>query len=317
MLPERYNLENFASALRNPKAFQTELRRLVSRHAFRMTHGRGIDVVERDWDTLVILDACRYDYFSERIERVEVSGDLSAVISRGPESWIFINNNFAGRELHDTVYVSANPHVSRLSDDTFFRIEPLLDSWDPEVETILPEEVADAAMEMHEKHPQKRLIVHFMQPHIPYIGETADRIRETVDTSGLRVDGYPGKESSDDDGYKWWDAIEAGEISVEQTRKAYVESLDIALRHVRDLLDHVDGKSVITADHGELLGDRVFPLGARHHGHPPIYTEKLCKVPWFEAAFDERRTVVSEEPVADDRLESETVDERLRALGYA
>lgn len=317
MLPDRYNLENLATALRNPAVLKTELGRLISYRAFTMVHGDGIDVVEQDWDTLVLLDACRYDRFSERIDRTGIEGDLDSVISRGPESWTFIRNNFVGRELHDTIYVSANPHVSKLSDDVFFRIEPLLDSWDPDTETIPPREVVEAAVRMHDEHPNKRLIVHFMQPHIPYIGSTAERIRSSVSISGLGLGDHPGNEQRNGDGYRWWDAIEANEISREETHEAYVESLDIVLDHVTELLDDVDGKSVITADHGELLGERLVPFGARRYGHPPLYTTELCEVPWFETEFGERREIVSEDPLTDDRMDPEEVTERLRALGYA
>lgn len=302
--PDRYTLDNLKAGLRNPKLFQTELRRMLSYHLFSATHGRGISVTEHDWDTLVILDACRYDYFADRIEQTDIDGALSAVISRGPESWIFMKENFVGKELHDTVYVSANPHANELSDETFFRIEPLLDSWDPDVETVLPADVVDAAVEMHERHPDKRLIVHFMQPHIPYIGATAERIRREVDIGRFRV------------GSRWWEAMEAGEISREQTDEAYTESLDIVLDHVATLLDQLDGKSVITADHGELLGERLVPFGPRHYGHPPIHTETLRTVPWFETEFDDRREVVPEDPMTVERLDDEAVDERLQALGY-
>lgn len=317
MLPDRYTLDNFTAALRDPALLRTELRRILSYQAFTAAYGRGISVTEEDWDNLILLDACRYDYFSERVERTGLRGSLTPVISRGPESWIFMKENFVGKELHDTVYVSSNPHVSELPDGTFYRIEPLLDSWDPEVETILPEAVASAAAEMHETHPDKRLVVHFMQPHIPYIGDTAERIRARVDVTGLGIGGDSGSGRSSDEGYRWWDAVEAGEISRQETRRAYVESLDIVLRRVEELLERVDGKSVITADHGELLGERLVPLGPRHYGHPPVHTATLRTVPWFETGYDERREVVPEAPLTVDRLDDEAVDERLEALGYA
>ncbi|KAB1198507.1 MULTISPECIES: hypothetical protein [Haloferax] len=304
LLPDRYTLDNFTAGLRNPKLFQIELRRMLTYQLFTAAHGRGISVTEQDWDTLVILDACRYDYFADRVEQSGIDGSLSSVISRGPESWIFMSENFVGNELHDTVYVSANPHANELPDGTFFRVEPLLDSWDPDAETILPDDVVSAAVDMHERHPDKRLIVHFMQPHIPYIGETAEQVRRDVDISRFRV------------GSRWWDAMEAGEISREQTHEAYVESLDIVLEHVASLLEQVDGKTVITADHGELLGERLVPFGPPHYGHPPIHTAKLRTVPWFEPEFDDRREVVAEDPMAVERLDDEEVGDRLEALGY-
>lgn len=44
---------------------------------------------ERDWDCLVILDACRYDYF-EKVYEDYLSGDLRKVLSSGSctEEWL-------------------------------------------------------------------------------------------------------------------------------------------------------------------------------------------------------------------------------------
>jgi len=39
--------------------------------------------------------------------------------------------------------------------------------------------------------------------------------------------------------------------------EAYNENLDIVLTEIEALLDELDGKSVITADHGNLVGERL------------------------------------------------------------
>lgn len=78
----------------------------------------GIDVVDEEWDSLFILDGCRYDTFESTCE---MCGDLDVRISHGTESSEFIKNNFVGRQIYDTIYISANPYTRIIPDDTFFK----------------------------------------------------------------------------------------------------------------------------------------------------------------------------------------------------
>lgn len=90
-------------ALKNPRSAATSL-------ALNLTYrsGTGIDIFERDWDNLIILDACRFDIFA-RVNEIE--GSLEAVRSRGSSTSEFIRENFAGRQFYDTVFVSSNTMV--------------------------------------------------------------------------------------------------------------------------------------------------------------------------------------------------------------
>jgi len=47
--------------------------------------------MQRDWDNLIILDACRYDYFKEYNE---ISGDLEPVVSKASHSLQFMEKIF-------------------------------------------------------------------------------------------------------------------------------------------------------------------------------------------------------------------------------
>ena len=62
--------------------------------------------MDADWDVLLILDACRFDLFSDVID---IPGDLRRVHSLGSSTEEFLRANFANETLHDTVYVTANP----------------------------------------------------------------------------------------------------------------------------------------------------------------------------------------------------------------
>lgn len=307
-----YSLENLKRAVRNPYLFVREGHRLLSLPVHKL-YGRYLEdrlpdgecVMDRDWDTLVILNACRYDYFADHNW---LPGDLESVVADGRKSWEFMQNNFAGGEYHDTVYITANPFVDRLDDGTFYHVDYLADEWNDEIGTIFPEDVRAAAVEANRKHQNKRLIVHFMQPHRPYLGETAEELRGRVDLKGYRNEG---------EGVQIWGAAKQKDVTVEEVRRAYGESLDIVLAEVEELLDELDGKTVVTADHGEMLGERVFPFTTRVWGHSEGFNTRLLRtVPWLTVEGDERREITAETPEESTDLESETVSNRLEALGY-
>lgn len=313
-----YTLEDLKYGFHHPSAAVREGQRILGKPLiplnnwhFRRKHGRGIDVMQRDWDNLFILDACRYDYF---VEENQIDGRLQSVVSQGNYSWEFMKSNFSNRKLTDTVYVTANPYAERLSADLFYTIESLLDEWDDDLGTVRPEKVSEAAREAHRKYPNKRLIVHFMQPHLPFIGDTASRVRERITLKGW--DKYDHRdETRAADGIDWWTAVRRGLVTKAETDTAYRETLDFVLDHAESLIADFDGKSIVTADHGEMLGERIFPGLAPQYGHPKnIHTPELCVVPWLEVESDDRREVRSESPLGFETHEN--VTERLHALGY-
>jgi len=317
MLPERYNAGNLERVCRNPSLLLREGRRFVgvatkplANYYYNQKYGSGLDVVAEDWDNLILLDACRYDYFAEQNQ---IDGELERVVSRGGNSWGFLEANFGGRKLHDTVYVTTNPYADQLSEDVFhYKRQLLSDKWNDDIGTVHPSDVTSVAREVHENYPNKRLIVHYMQPHTPYLGETAERIRERVNLVGQSTgDRY------ERSGKHTFAAVWHGEISWDELRRGYSETLDIALKHVETLVESVNGKTVISADHGELLGERNIRLGPRQLGHPDdIFTEQHRIVPWHVVSSESRRDVESEPPVDSELVNEEKREEQLRALGY-
>lgn len=305
---ERYTLGDLVGALREPRRLYRESRRLgvellkrTSARHFEWTHGEGVDVMDEDWDNLFILDACRYDRF---LERNTIDGDLRPVLSKGGHSRLFMEENFVGRELHDTVYVTANLHADFLDQDTFYTVEMIPYS------DRNPERVAEAALELHEEYPDKRLIVHFMQPHKPYLGPTGERVRERLRDEGM-------DHLIERGNYIKWDAVREGAMSHEELERAYAENVDIGLSSVEDLLGSIGGKSVVTSDHGELLGETLYSVLGPLYGHPEdVWMEPLLTVPWLVVDADERREVVAERPLGFEKLDSELAKDRLKELGY-
>jgi hypothetical protein len=162
-------------------------------------------------------------------------------------------------------------------------------------------------MDAHRQHPDKRLIVHFMQPHRPYLGSTAEELRNQMNLIGYRNQG---------DGLQIWGAVKQGEVTIEEVRTAYAETLDKVIDEVKVLMKEIDGKSAITADHGEMLGERVLPITSRVWGHSEGFsTPNLRYVPWLEIPAENRREVTSSDPISSETLDEEETEERLRALG--
>lgn len=64
-------------------------------------------------------------------------------------------------------------------------------------------------------------------------------------------------------------------ISREELWSMYVENLEYVLEHVEELLDAVPGKTVITSDHGNYVGERTSLIPIREYGHPEDYTTTL------------------------------------------
>jgi hypothetical protein len=241
----------------------------------KIRYGRGIDVMGKEWDTLILLDACRFDAFSDLNS---LHGSLSAVTSRGSTSREFLLRNFADRKLHDTVYVTSSPQVVGY-EFRFHDVIHVWDSqWDKELRTVRPDSVTNAALEAANEYPDKKLIIHYMQPHYPFIGPTGRELEtHATFTGGLREREH----------LSIWELLSAGSVSMEEMRTAYEENLELVLEEVTGLVDELNGKTIVTSDHGNLFGERVSPLPIRLYGHPPnVPAENLIQVPLVELPFE-------------------------------
>lgn len=317
MSESRYTLCNFGRALRNPQLLRGELVRLSVIANQKITpyyhqSANGIDVMAQDWDNLFILDACRYDLFEAHHE---FPGTLSKVRSAGSHSREFITENFVGATHHDTVYVSGNPFASVINENVFHAIINLFDDrWDDKVLTVRPESVVEATIRARQEYPEKRIISHFMQPHFPFLGERGQQI-----TAGGVTGHIVGNNKIDTTSPSIWHLLDTGQasVSIDTVRDAYTENFHLVQEYTKELLDRLDGKSIITSDHGNLLGERLWPIPIQKFGHPEgIPKSELVNVPWHEPPFDERREITSEPPEETTAVADEVVEQRLEELGY-
>jgi len=299
-----YNLSDIKQAIDDPRQIILEVSRLYYQRLRTQSYNPGgVDIFAEDWDNLVLLDACRYDMFEERNT---LRGRLETRESRGSSTPEFLKGNVAGRELTDVVYITANPQLHRnrdIFDAQFHYIDNVWSSsgWDDEFRTVRPEVVTDAAKRAAERFLHKRLLVHYMQPHYPFIGEIG---RQLVPGQNLNL----------------WNEVAEQNISISDSRlwDAFKEYLDISLPSVGELMDSIDGRTVVSSDHGQLMGERLFPIPIRHYGHPlGVHMAELIKVPWL-VNDGPRREITPDPPVerADSSVDRDTVTERLESLGY-
>jgi hypothetical protein len=303
-----YSLDQFARGLANPHLAVREAKSLV-RPAYlaarkRFRRAPMLDVPASDWDNLLILDACRYDLFAAVCD---LEGDLTRVVSRGTGTNEFLRANFEGGAFGDVVYVTANPHL-HFRDARFHDVIPLWDDhWDDDLDTVPPEAVSEATLDAHERYPNKRLLVHFVQPHYPFIGEAGRRLADSLgEFRGFLEDSRP-----------IFRHLAAGDVDTETVWNAYRENLEVVLPAVDRLADALPGKTVASSDHGNAFGE----WGVFGHGGPPV--PALVDVPWFVFPVAERKEIVSGSAdvdaaaVASDAAgDGGVIQGRLERLGY-
>ena len=333
MTPRRYSLSNLKKALDDPSLFVEEGKRVnkeilhsvnkrLNQYFYREKYEDQFDVMAADWDNLIILDGFRYDYFEEYSD---IDGELSRIVSQGSHSTEFQEKTFSDKQFHDTIYITSNPHSPELiSNDTFFLMESVYsEDIDGAAREHYPERVVEMAIPVTEEYPDKRHIIHLMQPNVPFIGDTAKEIRgrlydqEGVVFRGMEPSDMSGDFTPNDILGELKVACKKGYITEEELAQAYTENVHIALEYADKLVDELKGKTVITADHGEMLGESVPPLRFKQFSHEPyLYTDELRHVPWLVIESEDRRRIVAEDPIDDDELSDDVVKDRLKQLGY-
>lgn len=303
--------DGLAGAAESARTFRSGLWRLAG-----LLHNYGTPIYDLEWDVLVVLDACRADLMAEVATDFgfESVGEVDSLASASPE---WMEKNFTGEyaeELAGTAYVTANPysrtHVDR---EAFLVVDEVWDyAWDEELGTVTADAVTDRAVAVHREWRPERTIVHYMQPHHPFVPTPLD--------SGMDREAGTGSFGQEE---SVWRDLRLGRYTREEVWSAYRENLEYALEHVDVLLDNVDADTVaVTADHGNAFGEHGM------YGHP-IYVpiEPLKRVPWCvtsatdSGTYEPRLTPGGDDPTTDGDTSDEdapdvSIERKLRDLGY-
>ncbi|RJS97461.1 sulfatase-like hydrolase/transferase [Halococcus sp. IIIV-5B] len=316
-----------------PRAFWERVGQDAALEAYRRAHRidsqrtRIHEFVSNDEFALIVLDACRYDVF-KRLHSRFITGDLQRVWASG--RW---TAEYAARtwtEYYDLTYINSMP----VNSDFYFElrgkshrpsehIETLVhvweDGWDPERGTVPAETMTDTALGYASQMDDIGLVVHYAQPHVPYIGATEilpwndDPTEESSQNTGMR---QLLSEGQDRPTQRIYNRIKNGQISVHELHRAYTDNLEYVLAEVVRLVRRLDCPVAITGDHGEHLGENDRYL----HESDSIL---IRQVPWFIVdpnTIDRRRIEEKYREMeifpSDDYQVTEGIEDRLASLGY-
>jgi hypothetical protein len=267
----------------------------------------GTSVYEREWDVLVVLDGCRVDTLRRVASDAPALGEVGAVRSVGSSSSEWLERTFdpARAPVDRTVMVTGNTWTDRYLDAAAFAAldEVWKYAWDEEHNTVPARAVTDRALSAARERDPDRLVVHYMQPHHPFVPDPI------ADDDGLARTGTASSETNP------WVLLRRGEVSRERVRAAYRANLRYVLEEVSALIANVAGRVAVTADHANLFGEWGL------YGHP-MHTPvpALLRVPWAEATGEGCRTRHPDreppEPLPVSRVYGGSDRDRLAALGY-
>jgi hypothetical protein len=287
----------------------------------------GTNIFERNWDTLIILDACRVDALREVEDEYGFLTVDDTITSVGSTSFEWMNHTFDSEhqgEIKQTAYVSGNGYTDRVLEDggeTGHAAMPFgpteYDVVDPEDfgsleklwraefnddsewtlsgnagSRVHPRYTTDRAIAAGRKKEAERLVVHYMYPHGPYpLADNSELFRP------FDPDGSP---------------LRSGSIAREVAWDEYIAHLRLVLDEVEELLENLDAEDVvITADHGEAFGEYGF------YGHV-IGCPLPCvrQVPWVRTSAVDHGNYKPCGPNPESANQTTSAEERLEHLGY-
>lgn len=272
----------------------------------RVPNPEGDLIWEREWDVLVVLDACRFDAFEQRYGNADWLSSLDCMSSVGSASPEWMDKTFAddySTVLSETAYITGNPysetHVPRgllTHLDEVWR-----DSWDEDVGTIRPEVLTNRAVKHHRRASPERMVVHYMQPHWPYV---TDQVMYGFDPSDI-TDEYSTSNP--------FDRQNKGDLNRAEHFERYLSNLDYVVDHLRNtLLRAIDADTVVlTADHATLFGEYGL---YKHPKNMPL--RGLRQVPWAETTATDDDTYDPDEVDVGSPTADTDRDQQLRDLGY-
>jgi hypothetical protein len=258
------------------------------------------NVYEREWDILIILDCMTCEMVNRCVDEYSFLSDMDSIVSVGSTSTEWMEKTFTQNylsEVNNTLYITGNTHSHDwINYEYFYNVKEVWkEGWHVDSKTVPPRRITDTAIHHHRKSDPKRMILHYMQPHQPFINLNGTSLYEDSNNMTLEELHYL-------EGY-----------SREEILDAYVGNLRAVLDDIVLLLSNISGdKVVISADHGEALGEKSV------WGHPRgAGIKKVNIVPWFETtATDTKEYEPDYTPIEESQATNAEVMEKLSQLGY-
>lgn len=240
-------------------------------------------IKRREWDCLVVLDGCRWDAMKMLVEKYGLDYEVEKMrtpTGGSTPGWLRRIWNKEVADWSDVTYVTGNPvcqsdkvvHTDSVNDwdenydFTAGHVGEVVNAaaggdsmaWDYILGTTRPDELTEIA-----KDYEPPLVVHYMQPHEPFIGNIS---------LDLHSSNHPILDDTEASGT--YNLARQGKVTHELLRAAYLDNLVAVWKYARKL-EKVFDKVVYTSDHGEALGPDKW-------GHVGPDDPRGQIVPWVE-----------------------------------
>lgn len=235
-------------------------------------------LLQQDWDVLFVLDACRFDMFDLVHKEAGIAGTLIPADSGAIETDLWYEKHWS-KFQEDIILIT--PHARLFNNGHYKKFYSSVDTSDikNQDDWRSPEAAVKVLAEAQRENEGKKFIVHLIPPHLPFLGEHGREWLRSVDLLVNPV--YRRVADLCNKGHepKW-----------SKLKEFYTENLKFALGFVKGILPKIEGRIVITGDHGELLGENGLYGHGSKIGKIDSLLETLTTVPWFEC---EKNTMVS------------------------
>jgi len=249
--------------------------------------------LDRDWEILLFMDACRYDYF-EKCNTFD--GNLEPYDIGCNGTLKYFDFLFRDQDCSDVIFINHLFWFHKWYDKSkFFKVHDACNThWNQDFGTVLPEDMSKLALEYALKYPNKRVIAHYAQPHIPYLDRPKNLVKKKTEQQCVYSTPMKGsiakllnKCKNIFPAMPFWmiERIFGGNAGVGEIyfsegfaglKKSYEYNIRRVLKSIEEIIDKTDRLTVITSDHGKLIGEYFM------FSHGWWKPKAVTTVPWFE-----------------------------------
>lgn len=258
--------------IRGSHRLKRVLKRFSTKNLESVSQKEIKDIYDREWDLLIIIDSCRQDVYQE------VAGKEGKRVSKASSTPGYIRENFSEGDFNDIVYITGNPQfgekrfkdlTGRSQDQVFHStFQTFRKDWDDKDNTMKAGPVLRDLKTAMKLFPDKKYVVHFLQPHQPFF-------KKDFDTFGL-VDKFS-KENPTSKPSNIWNEVEKGKVDEAEVIDGYRKNIEYIQEYVKKTKEITDGTIYLTSDHGNFIGEGGL------YGHPENRDERAIReVPWVK-----------------------------------